>query len=202
VHFVDDEGGVIEKEVLPEKLHMLIDAAEANLSTVWREGPWLPKNCLRHATGNGGQKVLIHVPSGLRDTWLFDQRIQNLPFPDLIFGFVLNGTAVSKKYVVAVKDLFIQPNTQLYRYPYSNVYDDALACWNDVPEIEELWQVNGLPTVFFGCPDNGHLYSPNTQTMLNMSYRQLIETMQMKDVFPKDILVSRQETLDDLWQRM
>lgn len=202
MHSVDDEGGVIEKDVLPNTLHALIGKALASMDGGWKETPWLPNHCIRYAIANGMQKVLIYVPATRRDIWLYDQKIEKLPFPDIVFGFVINGTAVYKKYVVVIKESFIQPDTPLYRYPYSNVHGDGQACWSDTPAIEDIWQINGLPNIFFTCPDNGDLYFGGVNKVSDKPYRQFVESMKGKEFFPKELLMPRNETLADLWKRM
>lgn len=193
LRYTDEAGGVIEKEVLPEALYQLI--GDSLVEGEWQETPLLPSGCFRYARYGGKQKILLFVEGGSRDTWLFDQRIVGLPFPNLVFGFVLDGQVVTRKYVVAVKTSRLTMETELYKYPYSNVYDDARACWEGLPEIQEVFQAGTLPDLFFASPDNGHLYG-NSQ-----GYRVLIEDSKGKP-FLGDSLVKRDETLSQLWARL
>jgi|GEM_PF-3789958 hypothetical protein len=190
--YTDDAGGVIEKEILPDTLYQLI--GDSIMEPDWIETPLLPSGCIRYAQQGTQQKFLIYVPQGGRDTWLYNQRIKDLPFPHLIFGFVLEERVVVRKYVVAVKESLLTNETELYRYPYSNVYQDARTCWDGLPEIQEVFQIGTLPELFFASPDNGHLYE-------RQGYRELLERSQGKQ-FPYDTLIERGETLADLWARL
>lgn len=193
VRFKDSSGGIIEKVIMPDDLYRLI--ANSTVEEEWFETPTLPTGCIRYAKSGVRQKILLFVPGQARVTWFFDQRINDLPFPNLVFGFVLDGQAVVRKYVVAVKESRLTTETELYNYPYSNVHHDAQTCWNGLPDIQEAFQCGTLPDLFFASPDNGDLYGNS------LGYRALIEESKGKP-FLGDSLVKRNETLAQLWARL
>lgn len=200
VKIQDDKGGITEKTVAPEELIRLLSESQVAEDTQWKEMPILPEHCYRYTESKDGEiyKALLLLPAHNRDTWLFDSRIEGVAFPTLMFGFVVKGEVVHEKYVVAIKDDLVTDNTPVYHYPYSNVYNDARACWSDLPRIAEPRQLGTLPELFFASPDTLHLGAKNSS---GLEYRELLEKYRGQR-FPREFLIPRNETVIQFWERL
>ena len=203
VQIHDEQGGKMERPVAPEELVRLLSQSEI-VTSKWRDIPILPKNCIRYAEeayNKNVYKLLLLLPAQNHDIWLFEQKIKGVAFPTLLFGFVVQGYRIKEKYVVALKDELVTDETPLYKYPYSNVYEDAKACWRELPDISEPRELRTIPELFFACPDTTHLYGGREQNKSKLPYRDLLLQYQNK-AFPINILVPRHETLREFWERL
>jgi hypothetical protein len=122
--------------------------------------PILPKGCILYQEELDGTKlVVIEVEKQKWDTTYHATNFKQVGFPKLLFLFALKNKKVRAK-VVAVKDTLVKPSTKLYRYPYSNVFDDFSTCWPDLQgiKITDLYQLTTLPHLFITSPNNDHAY--------------------------------------------
>lgn len=203
IQVIDEKGGKIERTIAPEELVRLLSESQIDVNS-WNESPILPENCYRYTenTTHNAYKVLLKIPPQNHDTWLFDQRIEGMAYPSLMFGFVVMGNRVKEKYVVALlKDDLVTDETPVYFYPYSNVYEDAKACWHELPEIVELRQLGTLPELFFASPDTMELLHGQKRNSSGLEYREFLTKYQGKS-FPTEFLVPRKETVGDFWKRL
>src|SRR5690606_11494677 len=88
-------------------------------------------------------------------------------FPNLLFVFKLKEGRLSSKAVYCYKDTFVRNETELYAYPYANVFHGGKMCFylpgdND---IKDLVQLQSLPHVWRTTAMNDHLYDPKRTTV-------------------------------------
>ncbi len=194
----DEFGGVFTKEIPLDRLYDLIGKARVEDAAVdWVSTPIIDR-CVKFAKASNKYKALIYVPAQNHDIWLFDEKVEGVAFPALLFGFVISDTVIVTRKVVAVKDFVLTEETELFHYPYSNVYEDAKACWDGLPNITEARQLATMPELFFGSPDTMHLGARNTS---GLGYRELLVANQFKP-FPSGILMARKETLHSFWESL
>lgn len=68
---------------------------------------------------------------------------------------------MQKCQIVCVKDQVLTPETQLFRYPFSNVHKDTSTCWPDLKkyQVKSVAHVGTMPFAFIHSPNNEHLYN-------------------------------------------
>ncbi|NHN33259.1 hypothetical protein [Paenibacillus agricola] len=158
---------------------VLVEAAIPHMSNYKLSTPILPKNCVFYQErGDGSIVAGIEVEKGMHDIVFGDmsQVVYNqVGYPKLLFWFSLNKGKVYA-YVAAVKDTIIKNDTQLFLFPYSNVYASGQICWGSLNEltIKEVRQLESLPSLFLGATKNNDLY--RNSSAINL--RDLLITMQ------------------------
>jgi hypothetical protein len=158
---------------------ILIEAAKPHMATYKLSTPILPKNCVFYQErGDGSIVVGIEVEKGMHDVVFGDNSqviYDQIGYPKLLFWFSLKkGKAIA--FVAAVKDTIIKNDTQLFLFPYSNVYVSGQICWSSLKDltIKEVRQLEILPSLFLGATKNTDLYR-NSE---NINLRDLLITMQ------------------------
>lgn len=197
---IDDGGGEITKLIKPDDLFKLMNMSLVTPRLEFLSSPILPENCLRYGEApDGFKKVMIKVPEQNHYMWLRDERMEDVAFPSLIFVFALRETTVVGKFVAAVKEDYILGDTPLFRYPYSNVFNDGSCCWSGLPQITDIRQLGTLPELFFASPDTEHNYEKANSSGLVI--RELLEKYRGKR-FPKEFLVPLGLTVDQFWNQI
>lgn len=143
--------------------------------------------------------VSVLVPGQLRPTSYMDSDSERLiPFPNLIFTFRVNRRAMYMSRCFAVKEKRarnVTDETELYAFPYGNVYDDGHICWGTTG-IERVIREKGIEGIeyaietFFNATMNNDLYQKEYTTK-KVSLEQLLYEMAEKDTFPSSILVKK-----------
>lgn len=143
---------------------------------------------------SGKFEAIIHVPAGLRPLMYFD-KVYTIPFPDLCFYFKSeNGKVIASK-VFALKER-IKKTSQLFHYPFGNVYNGGSICWGgNVPEIPAITCMKDFEkviTLFFGAVTNNDLYQAPKMVVdgkeVRMEQTELLQYLQGQKVFPVKIL--------------
>ncbi len=157
----------------------LIKAAKPHMANHKLSTPILPKNCVFYQERGDGTVIIgIEVEKGQHDVIFGDigQVVyEQVGYPKMLFWFSLrNGKA--NAHVAAVKDTIIKSDTQLFHFPYSNVYGSGQICWSTLNEhtIKEVRQLEILPSLFLGATKNTDLYR-NSQVI---NLRDLLISLQ------------------------
>lgn len=146
-------------------LIVLVQAINPFINVLHTENRWLNDEekedlNISHLSGTMSQSVTDHG-----DNYLY----KNIYFPNLLMSIHLkkqrNGNfAMCKSGILCFEDAFVSEATQLYDFPFSNIYSGSTfggICWGDQEvRIESLAQcVSGLQT-FLGSTMNTHLFNP------------------------------------------
>lgn len=126
------------------------------------QSPILPKNCVLYQELRNGQEVFVlEVEKQQFDVIYHHSPIGKVGHPKLLFEFTVEDLKVKGCRIFAVKDNIVKMSTQLYRYPYSNVYPNFNACWPDIIDMElsGVHQLSTLPHLFLKSPSNDHLFN-------------------------------------------
>jgi hypothetical protein len=145
--------------------------------------PILPKNCVVYQEELDGTEVfVIEVDKKQFDVMYHKTPFSNVGHPKLLFEFQVRLKTVVKCRVYAVKDAIVKPSSQLYRYPFSNIFDSFDACWPDLRSmpIKDLHQLSSLPYLFINSPSNDHAFRGS-------NLRELFATLEGVD-FNDDLL--------------
>lgn len=137
-------------------------------------------------------KVIVTVPKGLKTT-IYEMTQYEIPFPALLFYFVIEDNRLEETRVYALKGNDWKESSMLYNYPFGNVntYDHKV-CWgdNDLPEIQELNTLDVVCSLFYDSSSNNDYYCPRVSTTLaDSNLREVYERLKNKEEFPEKILV-------------
>lgn len=117
---------------------------------------FLPEHCLHISMNTAERQIIFWNPElradvGLpqtKSTWIF-------PIPRLVFGVrMLTDGRVVDCSIGVVADEAPTPDTQMFYYPFSNVYTSGRVCTgnNVLPRYKKLTSLKYFPLLPFGCP--------------------------------------------------
>ncbi|PGT81496.1 hypothetical protein [Bacillus sp. AFS040349] len=123
--------------------------------------PLLPKNCFIYQEMLDGRVLVgIEVEAQRFDVKYHRRDFKQVGHPNMLFLFKISGQEVLMSQLVCIKDKLLKPTTQLYRYPFSNVFKSLSCCWPDLQsyKVKDLSMVGTLPYAFINSPNNDHAY--------------------------------------------
>lgn len=159
----------------------------------------LPMNTVKYGKYDGGTEMIaLAYPAEQHDVAYHSSKFSKVGFPNLLFVFSLKEGRLKSKSVYCYKDTFIRNETELYAYPYANVFAGGSMCFylpgdND---IKDLVQLQTLPHIWRNTTMNDHLYDPK-RTSLNVSLRELLQTFENKP-FNHEILEKKVLTFEKI----
>lgn len=124
--------------------------------------PLLPQGTLMYQEELSGRRIVVmEVEKQQQDILYYNTHLRAVGHPKLLFEFVLLGKRIEGCRIFALKDGPIKPTSQLFQYPFGNVFKNYSACWPQLNEIEitQLTQLRNLPKLFFKSSTNDHAYS-------------------------------------------
>jgi|GEM_PF-2918549 len=143
--------------------------------------PSLPLNTVKYAKkSDESHLVFLSYPETTATVQYHQSVFQDVPFPNLVFFFAVKNQRVSNRQVFAYKDRFLRDDTKLYRYPYSNVYENGRMCYYSDETVKDLVQLQTFPHRWLHTPFNDHLYFPRQVNLTSKPLRQLLEESQGK----------------------
>ena len=140
--------------------------------------PLLPKNCIQYIERNNGElAVVMEREAKATDFSYGDKVFKKIGVPKLLFAFRILANTLQEGYVVAVKDNLVSEDTELYHYPFSNVYRSGSICWgNKLPTYGELRYLQNVPEMFLSMENNNHNYGHIN--LSGLEYRPLLEVLE------------------------
>ncbi|EQF26844.1 prokaryotic E2 D family protein [Clostridioides difficile CD160] len=114
----------------------------------------------------------------------------DIGMPNLLFAIKIVNNIFSKLYVSVSKTKNINENTQLFIYPFSNVYNNGNVCLGsnqinlDFNKIENIFLV---PNIFFSMANTIDYFSVENNTQ-NLDYLELLEYLNHKQ-FDSNLLI-------------
>lgn len=192
-------GAVAYKEISPLELYFAIN--DSYTSKDYLSSGFLPENCL-HVSMNGVERSFILWNPELRaDVAYGDTEYPDFPIPRLVFGIrMLDGGKVAECSIGVVADEKPSPETLMYSYPFSNVYEDGKVCSgnNIMPRYKKQTALRNFPRYLLGLPDNDDMYD-SQKNKLGLGHRELMEHLKDKDpaYYYSDILVPNGKMLGD-----
>lgn len=192
-------GIVSYKEVSPADLYFSLLSGYENRNLIY--SGFLPSHCLAVSMCSAERVFYLWNPELRADVTYLETEYPDFPLPRLIFGIRMleNGKVVGCSLGV-VADEEPRPETPMYRYPFSNVYESGEVCTgNNVlprfPDPRKLWQ---FPRYLLGIPDNDDFYERNNNR-LGLAHYELLEHLKNKDpaYYYTDVLVESNRTLQD-----
>lgn len=165
--------------------------------------PILPRGALHYSINSDGSRVtcFLEVAAHCRSIFYHEAKIDEVPFPRLIFGFQLlhdkDEYVISKVYLGACESYgVLNEDSDIYLFPYSNVKDDFTVCWGGTerPILNKISQLTTIPELFFNSANSDCYY--NSANLSNLPYRELLESLRGKE-FPEEYLKKSGYTLSD-----
>lgn len=133
-----------------------------------------PKNATLMTTSSAGTVFFYDLPANKYSVKYHDVRME-VGHPRLLFAIYTNNNGVTEVRLAALKGTKpLSETTELFRYPFSNVFKDGKVCWSDYHDLA----IDTIPTFFLSAPNNSHLG--------NNTY-ELYQEFQNKD-FNEDLL--------------
>lgn len=128
---------------------------------------------------NGTVTYLWFCKPGIRPFIFYDETFY-VGYPGLLFIFGVQNTKVVGSRLLAVKDEEITLDTELFYYPFSNVYRNHSICWGNysLPSVERVEDIGVLVRQFFSLPNNQDLYNDNN--LSNLPLRELLQELSDK----------------------
>lgn len=171
------------KYISPESLASILMSSHDIENTYETPMP-LPQNCIYYKRKNDKELFILEKPAHRREVTYYGTKFTDVGFPKLLFGYIIDckTTTIEKTILVAVKnDIFIKPDTEIFKYPFSNVYASGNCCWGTcvVPKIDHPYQLSSLPELYLFQEDNGDLYEGVNAS--GLQYRELLGELQGKD---------------------
>ena len=162
----------------------LLDCIRKSLLTEEVQSGLLPENVLsvNIDSKTNARYVVVEFPLDRTDITYMETVYTDFPIPRIVFGFKLEGNGRIDKINMGVIGLGkLKPDTPMYYYPFSNVNNFKLCVGtNDLPHIESLHQLSGLPYYILSMPDNDD-YFKTGNNRLKANHRDLLEHIKDKD---------------------
>lgn len=121
-----------------------------------------------------------------------------LGFPRMVFKYFISNNRIINLKIVAVKDKgFINGDTEIYYFPYSNVHHktgDVCMGVNAFPNIENLIHLENMHILFFNSPFG----SDYGAMALGMELKGLIKEFEDKS-FNDDLLLPTKQTFNEFF---
>ena len=191
---------VAVKNISPDDLVACMEKGIKESKTI-RSG-FLPDNCITYDVDDRFKTIALWTPPGYIDFTYHKTTYEHFPMPAMAFSLSLTTAGKTANHRMAIiADEMPSPKTQIYVYPFSNVYENGNICIgaaNSLPVYKNIRLLGTLPYLILGLPNNDHIFSRsnNKQKML---YRDLLEHLKDKDpaYYYDHVLIPRDATLKD-----
>lgn len=155
----ESDGISTTKFVDPEELATAL-SRKARLDT-----GLLPLNTRYFSRSGSLISVLLEVRPHVRKFYTVDTTPYTAPLPGTVFKII--GEIKDSKIniagtnVLVYKDPVITPDTELFNFPYGNVFINSAICWGSikVAPVKEIIYLGAVVETFLGSVFNGHLAS-------------------------------------------
>lgn len=171
----------------------LLDAAErsAKNEPIVLLSTAIPKNCVFMSATTNTTNYVLEIPKSQLRVKFHDIAYENVGHPRLLSIVSVSGNnAVGMKFFAVNETGDINDQTPLFRYPFSNVYENGNVCWSGYSEVEikSVKDIEMLPLMFLSTTNNTHL---------NNKVRELFAELSGKE-FPEEMLAGNYKKLKDV----
>jgi hypothetical protein len=188
------------KQILPAELLTLLKSGVKNGKCI--DSGFLPENCLSMKIYDDKKDVALWRPAVPADVTYFDTLYERFPMPRLAFAFWLTPEGKTSNYRLAVMaDEKPSPDTRLFEYPFSNVYNNSGICIgasNEMPVHKSPRTLSALTDFILSLPNNDHNFTA-ARNRPGLGYRDLMEHLKDKDAayYYDRVLIPSRFTLSD-----
>lgn len=201
---VHKPGGIVSyKEVSPIDVYYAINGSYS--SSMLLGSGFLPEHCLHVSLGMAEKHFVLWNPDLRADVTYRDVEYQNFPIPRMVFWIrVLDNGKIAECAIGVVADEKPTPESEMFRYPFSNVFPDGMVCTgnNVLPKCRKLSALASFPRYMLGLPDNDDMFS-SENNLLHLGHLELMEHLKDKEpaYYYSDVLVPAGETLQEFISR-
>lgn len=192
IQTVNANGSMEQKNITCSALASILLASHdaGGNGDLWKLGlnriPKLPHGYYAGAISTERERTFscaVVIPEGQR-TFLYRGESFFIPMPPMLFiSKVVKGHQV-ESYLYVLDSECVTDASQLYEYPFANVYADGRICWgnNVVSGLESLKDIEGVVALLLDSPSNDDLLSlpGNFQTQ-----REFLMYLKEKKRFPR-----------------
>lgn len=175
---------ITTKRITPKELLDCVLNSTTTMKSLVINSGILPQNAVTFSfKPNDSEKyVVLEFPEEKTNITYEKTEYENFPIPRILFGFHITNSGRISSVRMGVAALgVLSMDTPMYRYPFSNVQGFSLCIGgNEMPHIESMNQLSGLPYYIMSMPDNDDRYSANNNK-LKMGHRDLLEHLKDKD---------------------
>lgn len=197
-------GGIIaQKEILPTDLYYAINAGNETFS--YLDSGVLPEHCIGVSMCSANTIYYLWYPERRAYICYGDKEYMDFPIPRLVFGVSLLYTGrVGDCTLGVIADETPTPDTPMFHYPFSNVFDGFRVCTgnNVLPRYRNRAKLVNFPSYLLGIPDNDDYYDRSCNRK-GLGHAELLEYLKDKEPahYYSDILVPNGKTLGDFMNR-
>lgn len=195
----NSDGSVSYKEISPMDFYFALNSG-LEIKGAFPSG-FLPEHCLHVTMAGDREELVLWNPELRADLAYGDREYPDFPIPRLVFRIrILGNGRVTDCFIGVAADEAPTPDTQMFCYPFANVYPDGSVCSgnNILPKYKNLWELRKFPRYLLGIPDNDDLYQ-SRNNRLELGHAELMEHLRNKDpaYYYSDILIPNGKTLND-----
>lgn len=165
------------------------DSGDNEISEIYPYNDIIKTIQVKKIGANGAKWYVMLRSEAPQDMILGDKKYKNIGMPKTLFAVKVFQGKVAKVIIGCVKDEYINQDTIIYKYPFSNVFDTESVCWGgnmigdfDVPTPGALIY---LPEMFFAMPNNKDGYYSNNNS--GKEYHELLKEL-LNEKFNNDYL--------------
>lgn len=152
-------------------------------------------------TDKKNSKVIIKRRKS-KAPFIIGNRTMEIEYPNLLFvADIVNG-CFSTLLVMATKDDIIDYNTELYYYPFTNVYENNRVCLGgnrlNIAHYEDK-KILEIPNLFFSMPNTGSSYRQKNSK--GFATNELVSYI-LENGFNDELLVSQNKRYRDLIEEL
>ena len=140
---------------------------------------------------NGGTfSILVERKAQIRKLF-YEQEVYAIPFPRLLFKFVVkDGVLIDKRCAALKNDADLYDFYETYQYPFGNVSSLGSICFGNInlPKINTMTDIDTVIDLFFEGETNDDYYTNGKCIVPHYSQKQLIMLLSKKEVFPEEWL--------------
>lgn len=144
-------------------------------------GTMIPKNCVFVSATSNTVTYVLEIPKSRMRVKFHDVAYEDVGHPRLLSLVTVKETKVMGMKFFAIQDVGeVSKQTQLFKYPYSNVYETGNVCWSGYSGtiINSKTDIEMLPLMFLSTTNNTHL---------NSNVRELFESNSGTDFNSEDL---------------
>ena len=130
------------------------------------ESPILPQFqdifTVQYLESENSQVYVLKKESTQMDLTYYGDKYTNVGIPTLLFKIIVSNNSIRQIQIVAIKDKIIREDTELFRYPFSNVFSNTNVCLgaNNIAslDITDTGTIQRIPNLVLILDNNDDSY--------------------------------------------
>lgn len=131
---------------------------------------------------NNTQVYVLKKESTQMDLTYYGDKYTNVGIPTLLFKIKVSNNSIKQIQIVAIKDKIIREDTELFKYPFSNVFENTNVCLgpNNIAalDINDTATIHRIPNLVLTLDNNNDAYHSANNTGLPL--RELLAKLSNK----------------------